>query len=87
MDSKCLTLSFSFPYMQCNLSLKQSERIVRISDKASFNRQWAELVRGIEELPEVTSPEPVDQNPLIQYVYGHRKLDQYLTHLRNQTTR
>ena len=73
--------------MQCNLSLKQSERIVRISDKASFNRQWAELVREIEELPEVPAPEPVEQNPLIQYVFGHRKLEQYLTQLRNQAPR
>lgn len=73
--------------MQCNLSSKKSERIVRIADKASFNRQWTELVRGIQELPEVPSTEPVEENPLIQYVYGHRKLDQYLFHLRNKAHR
>ena len=73
--------------MQCNLSTKQTARIVRISDKANFNRQWAELVRGIEALPEGHSTDSVDQNPLVQYLYGHRQLDQYLTHLRNQASR
>ena len=87
MDSKCPTLCCNFTLMQCNLSTKQTVRIVRISDKANFNRQWAELVRGIEALPEGHSTDPVDQNPLVQYLYGHRQLDQYLAHLRNQASR
>ena len=87
LDSKCLTPYCNFPFMQCNSSTKQTVRIVRISDKANFNRQWAALVRGIESLPEGHSTDPVDQNPLVQYLYGHRQLDQYLAHLRNQASR
>ncbi|MBT5925551.1 MAG: hypothetical protein HOH33_02915 [Verrucomicrobia bacterium] len=73
--------------MQSNLTIKHQARIVRISDKAGFNRQWAELVKGIQELPECSDTDPVDENPLIEYVFGHRKLDHYLAQLRNRTVR
>lgn len=73
--------------MQRNQTKKNQERIVRISDKAGFNRSWAELVKGIQALPERPDLEPVEENPLIQYVFGHRQLDHYLNELRSRVVR
>lgn len=60
------------------------ERCVRISDKASFNRRWTELFRRIEDLPEASGNPNDEENPIIDYVFGHRELDLYLNQLRKQ---
>lgn len=61
------------------------ERSVRLSDKASVNRRWTELFRRIEDLPEVNRNLNDEENPIIDYVYGHRELDLYLNQLRKQS--
>ena len=48
------------------------ERSVRLSDKASVNRRWTELFRRIEDLPEANRNLNDEENPIIDYVYGHR---------------
>lgn len=60
------------------------ERSVRLSDKASVNRRWTELFRRIEDLPEGESNLSDEENPIIDYVFGHRELDLYLNQLRKQ---
>ena len=61
------------------------ERSVRLSDKASVNRRWTELLRRIEDLPEANENLNDEENPIIDYVYGHRELDLYLNQLRKQS--
>ncbi len=61
------------------------ERSVRLSDKASVNRRWTELFRRIEDLPEANRNLSDEENPIIDYVYGHRELDLYLNQLRKQS--
>jgi len=61
------------------------ERSVRLSDKASVNRRWTELFRRIEDLPEANGNLNDEENPIIDYVYGHRELDLYLNQLRKQS--
>jgi len=61
------------------------ERSVRLSDKASVNRRWTELFRRIEDLPEANRNLNDEENPIIDYVYGHRELDLYLNQLRKQS--
>jgi hypothetical protein len=63
------------------------ERSVRLSDKASVNRRWTELFRRIEDLPEGKSNLSDEENPIIDYVFGHRELDLYLNQLRKQKPR
>jgi len=61
------------------------ERSVRLSDKASVNRRWTELFRRIEDLPEANGRSEDEENPIMDYVFGHRELDLYLNQLRKQS--
>lgn len=63
------------------------ERNVRISDKARFNRRWTELFRHIEDLPVGQEQTSTEENPILDYVFGHRELDVYLDKLKKQSPR
>ena len=71
--------------MVMNAINTHQERSVRLSDKASVNRRWTELFRRIEDLPEANGRSEDEENPIMDYVFGHRELDLYLNQLRKQS--
>ena len=52
--------------------------------KALVNRQWQKLFRDIHALPDNQGELGFQDNPLIDFVFGHQRLDRYLDCLREK---
>ena len=57
---------------------------VSFEQKARCNHYWNVLFREIDALSDPDAYQAKEDNPLLDFVHGHRRLDDYLTALRER---